>query len=62
MSFELYIKNIQDTMRAKPTSILKEEFELYKSLLCSGTNDEIYKECLAVELDRRDNFVFKSVK
>ena len=54
MNFELHIRQIQEQLRARPTSMIQEELALYKSLLTKGVRDEVYQTCLETEIARRN--------
>jgi hypothetical protein len=54
MNFELHIRQIQEQLRARPTSMIQEELVLYKSLLAKGVRDEVYQTCLEQEIARRN--------
>jgi len=54
MSLEFYIRQVQEQLRAHPTSLIREEIVLYKSLLAKGVRDEVYQSCLEQEMERRN--------
>ena len=56
MSLEFHIRQVQEQLRAKPTSAILEEIVLYKSLLSKGVRDEVHLSCLELEVERRNNF------
>ena len=53
MSLDVYIRQVQEQLMAKPTSTIRSEMELYKSLLSKGVQDEVYQTCLEQEMSRR---------
>ena len=61
MNFELHIRQIQEQLRARPTSMIQEELALYKSLLAKGVRDEVYQTCLEQEITRR-NQIWETVE
>ena len=57
MNFELHIRQIQEQLRSRPTSMIQEELVLYKSLLAKGVRDEVYQTCLETEISRRQSIM-----
>ena len=53
MSLEVYIRQVQEQLKARPTSMIQEEIVLFKSLLAKGVRDEVYQTCLEQEMERR---------
>jgi len=54
MSLDIYIRQVQEKLRALPTSTIREEIVLYRSLLAKGVKDELYLSCLEQEQTRRN--------